>query len=213
MNQSKHIFFDTEFTGLHQNTTLISVGFISDCGKTFYAEFNDYDKKQVDDWIANKVIAKLHLTPDNCINQSSLFTEHHIAIQGSSFDIGLKLKDWLKSFTETNEKNKIIMVGDVCQYDWVLICELFGGSMSLPANVYYAPYDIASDFYKIGDVDVDRHDFVYERTKKINEKLSQTDELMLRKQAEDKLKHNALHDAILTKKCFEKLQTLISNKK
>jgi hypothetical protein len=35
MNKTK-IFFDTEFTGLHQNTTLISIGLISECGKNFY---------------------------------------------------------------------------------------------------------------------------------------------------------------------------------
>jgi hypothetical protein len=38
MSKTK-IFFDTEFTGLHQGTTLISIGLISECGKTFYAEF------------------------------------------------------------------------------------------------------------------------------------------------------------------------------
>ena len=53
------IFFDTEFTGLHQNTTLISIGLISDCGKTFYAEFNDYDKSQIDDWLQTNVINNL----------------------------------------------------------------------------------------------------------------------------------------------------------
>ena len=52
----KKIFFDCEFTGLHKNTTLISIGLISDCGKTFYAEFTDY---QVDDWIRDNVISKL----------------------------------------------------------------------------------------------------------------------------------------------------------
>jgi hypothetical protein len=41
MSKTK-IFFDTEFTGLHQGTTLISIGLISECGKTFYAEFTDY---------------------------------------------------------------------------------------------------------------------------------------------------------------------------
>ena len=55
------IFFDTEFTGLHQNTTLISIGLVSECGKTFYAEFTDYDQKQVDEWIKNNVIANLTL--------------------------------------------------------------------------------------------------------------------------------------------------------
>lgn len=34
----RKIFFDTEFTGLHQNTTLISIGLVSDEGERFYAE-------------------------------------------------------------------------------------------------------------------------------------------------------------------------------
>ena len=38
------VFFDTEFTGLHRNTTLISIGLVSEDGRTFYAEFNDYDR-------------------------------------------------------------------------------------------------------------------------------------------------------------------------
>ena len=37
------VFFDMEFTGLHKNTTLISIGLVSECGKKYYAEFNDYD--------------------------------------------------------------------------------------------------------------------------------------------------------------------------
>ena len=45
------IFFDTEFTGLHKNTTLISIGLISEDRRSFYAELTDYDKEQCDDWI------------------------------------------------------------------------------------------------------------------------------------------------------------------
>ena len=41
------IFFDTEFTGLHKNTTLISIGMIAEDGKTFYAEFTDYNENNV----------------------------------------------------------------------------------------------------------------------------------------------------------------------
>ena len=50
------IFFDTEFTGLHKDTTLISIGLVSQDGKQFYAEFTDYDGKQVGDWIQENVI-------------------------------------------------------------------------------------------------------------------------------------------------------------
>lgn len=43
------IFFDTEFTGLHQKTTLISIGFIAETGETFYAELTDYNKSQINE--------------------------------------------------------------------------------------------------------------------------------------------------------------------
>lgn len=39
-----NIFFDTEFTGLHKNTTLISIGCVDENGRTFYAELTDYDE-------------------------------------------------------------------------------------------------------------------------------------------------------------------------
>ena len=51
------IFFDTEFTGLHQGTTLISIGMIAEDGRELYCELNDYDKSQIDDWLKNNVIA------------------------------------------------------------------------------------------------------------------------------------------------------------
>ena len=53
------IFFDTEFTGLHKGTELISIGMVDEVGRTFYAEFNDYDKNQIEDWIEDNVISNL----------------------------------------------------------------------------------------------------------------------------------------------------------
>ena len=37
-------FFDTEFTGLHKDTTLISIGIVMADGREFYRELNDYNK-------------------------------------------------------------------------------------------------------------------------------------------------------------------------
>ena len=55
------IFLDTEFTGLHQHTTLISLALVSESGEEFYAEFNDYDRNQVDDWLEHNVIRHLEM--------------------------------------------------------------------------------------------------------------------------------------------------------
>ena len=54
------IFFDTEFTGLRQDTTLISIGMISENGRQFYAELTDYNEKLCDDWIKENVLEHLH---------------------------------------------------------------------------------------------------------------------------------------------------------
>lgn len=54
--------FDTEFTGLHQNTTLVSIGLVSDEGERFYAELTDYDETQCDDWITKNVLDHLLLS-------------------------------------------------------------------------------------------------------------------------------------------------------
>ena len=46
------IFFDTEFTGLHKDTTLISIGLIAEDRRCFYAELTDYKRTlpDVDNW-------------------------------------------------------------------------------------------------------------------------------------------------------------------
>lgn len=56
------LFFDTEFTGLHKDTNLISIGIVSEDGKKFYAEFCDYDRTKCDDWILENVISNLYLS-------------------------------------------------------------------------------------------------------------------------------------------------------
>ena len=58
----KIIFYDMEFTRLHQLTTPISIGMVSSDGtKEFYAEFTDYDYSQVDQWVQTNVIDLLTL--------------------------------------------------------------------------------------------------------------------------------------------------------
>lgn len=143
------VFFDTEFTGLHQNTTLISIGLVSECGKTFYAEFTDYDKGQVDDWIQENVIKNLGIDPSNI--------EYYVV--GDNLDVKNGLSEWLSQFEEVE------MWSDCLSYDWVLFCQIFGHAFNVPSNVYYIPFDICTLFKANGiDPDVDREEFADFRT-------------------------------------------------
>jgi hypothetical protein len=161
MSKTK-LFLDVECTGLVQNTTLISLGIVSECGKTFYAEFNDYNKNQADSWIQENVIDNLkfsappegefeHLvaTRSACNPLGQSFNKgYSIELRGTTEDITKYLKAWLNQFKE------IEIWSDCLAYDWVLFCELFGGAMFIPKNIYYIPMDICTAF-KMQDIDPD----------------------------------------------------------
>lgn len=174
------IFLDTEFTGLHQNTTLISIGLISDCGKTFYAESIDYDKHKVDNWVKENIIKNLKFI-DNF--QVRGFPDH-VEIKNNILHIKGNLKLWLEQFEE------IEFWSDCLAYDWVLFCELFGGALRLPKNIYYIPFDICTLFKTKGiDPDINREKFAFG---------GQFFEGEIEK-------HNALWDAKIIKMCYDRL--------
>ena len=74
------LFLDTEFTGLHQNTTLISLGIIDENGRKFYAEFYDYSRLQIDDWLQTNVIDNLMY--DKTLNDYNTHDWYHWGDRG-----------------------------------------------------------------------------------------------------------------------------------
>ena len=128
------IFFDTEFTGLHKNTTLISIGCVDELGTTFYAEFTDYDKTQVDDWIQNNVINNLSLYDDGWYDNGIDMT-----VKGNKEYISEKFKEWLAIYDDVQ------FISDVCHYDMVLLIDIFGTAFDLPKGVCASCHDINQD--------------------------------------------------------------------
>ncbi len=189
------VFFDTEFTGLHQHTTLISIGLIAEDGSTFYAELTDYDKSQVDDWLRENVINNLLGLELNA--PAALPPDCYC---GDTKTIARKLERWLsqlstkdaafgdrRNYEPNNTPQKIEMWSDCLSYDWVLFCQLWGHAFNIPKNVYYIPFDICTLFKVRGiDPDISREEFAGLDT--------------------NGQKHNALWDAKVIKACYERLQ-------
>jgi hypothetical protein len=182
------VFFDFEFTGLHQKTTAISLGLIAENERAFYAEFPDYDRSQVNDWIQRNVIDGLWATTlkyNEIPYSQAREVETAAAVTLLDYarkDIVYYLGRWLRSFKEPVE-----MWGDVLAYDWVLFCELWGGAFNIPDCVYYIPFDVSTLMKAKGiDPDINREIFVGNASVLT-------------------AKHNALHDAKVTKACYEKL--------
>lgn len=176
------VFFDTEFTGLHQNTTLISIGLIAENGKTFYAELNDYSKEQAngDTWIMENVIDSLLMNDKDVAVECHDHSEH-MQYKGDRKLVSRKLEKWLNGLVG---KEKIEIWSDCLSYDWVLFNQLFGHAFNIPSSVYYIPFDICTLFKIKGvDPDINREEF----------------------SGIDGDKHNALHDAKVIKACYDKL--------
>ena len=142
------VFFDTEFTGLHANTTLMSIGLVDEEGRTFYAELNDYDKSQVDEWLENNVVA--NFTGENTMNMQQL---------------KLELTEWLAVY------DSVEIWSDCLAYDWVLFNSIFGTAFDIPKNVYYIPFDICTMMKLKGvDPDINREEYAFGGVPEVAEK-------------------------------------------
>lgn len=130
------VFFDTEFTGLYKDTTLISIGCVAEDGSTFYAELIDYDKSQCDDWIQKNVIAHLKFNGEQCGPND---VNGNMEICGTREQVRDSLAAWLSKY------NEVQFVSDVCHYDMVLLIDIFGHAFKLPKGVNAACHDINQD--------------------------------------------------------------------
>lgn len=186
----KKIFFDTEFTGLHQRTTLISIGLIAETGETFYAELTDYDKSQVDDWIQTNVIDKLYLEEGRLS-----VDENHWTLRASSDFVKAALTRWFSEF------DQVEMWSDCLSYDWVLFCQIFGHAFNIPKNLYYIPFDLCTQLKenKI-DPDVNREEFAYPFLGGPHEETWDMTDDQFKSHLIDK-KHTALWDAKVIQAC------------
>ena len=194
-----NIYFDTEFTQLKQDTTLISLGVISDTGSQFYAEFIDYDKTSCDEWITTNIISKLYM---NNKEKYIYKNNNNICMKDDSNNIAKIFKEWLSTQAEiqTNNLDKLVLVSDVCHYDTVLLFNLLGKTaFDIPSTISPCCYDINQDisaFLKVSQYeafDYNREDFL----------IKFGDEAMKNKITSSPMKHNSLWDAKVIKMIYK----------
>ena len=179
--QPVNLFYDSEFTGLHQSTTLISVGFVSETGAEFYAEFSDYDQSQCDEWIKRNVLAHTRWLQQTAQQPFALQEGNLSLCYGDQAFVTERLTQWLSQFPA------IHVWADCLAWDWVLFSELFGGALHIPQHIFYMPFDLATLFNASGlDPATPRVEFAEMSACGVHQ-------------------HNALWDAKVVKACHSKL--------
>jgi hypothetical protein len=181
---SMQLFLDTEFTGLHQQAALISLALYNHEDDYFYAEFNDYDSALIGDWLKEHVINALDFHDETEI----VYVEgRKQRVKGNSAFIARHLELWISEYAAVE------IWADCYAWDWILFCELWGGSMNLPKNIFYIPMDLATYFKSQGvDPDVSRFEFVKEKLIGFSEARQ----------------HHALWDAKVERWCYDKLAAI-----
>jgi hypothetical protein len=100
------IYFDTEFIEDGRTIDLISIGLVSEDGREYYAQAAECDRSKASKWVADHVLP--HLVPGTIPRRQ---------IAGDIFDFcGEKPEFW----------------GYYADYDWVVLCQLFGTMVDLP---------------------------------------------------------------------------------
>lgn len=103
-------WFDTEFIEDGKTIDLISIGIVAEDGREFYAQNSECDHSRADAWVQENVIAKL------APRKHDLMTREQI-------------RDAVLSFVDTDKPELWAYYAD---YDWVVLCQLFGRMIDLP---------------------------------------------------------------------------------
>jgi hypothetical protein len=187
------IFIDTEFTGLHQHTKLVSLGAVTEDNKTFYAEcpgFRDGFATTEDNvWFEANVVPHMRLImqgPEPFTASSPL---GNVEVLGGTERIRAEFERFIEPY------DFVQIISDCLSYDWVLFNQMWGHAFNIPDQVHYIPFDLCTLLYAVGvDPDINREEY---------------SGLDLGCGVE---KHNALWDAQVIKVCWEKCETIIKEK-
>lgn len=102
------IFFDTEFIEDGRTIDLISIGLVRDDGREYYAESADCDLERASPWVRQHVFPSL---TGNRLPRSVIASDL-VSFCGGEPEFWAYFAD----------------------YDWVVLCQLYGTMMDLPAN-------------------------------------------------------------------------------
>lgn len=207
LNKTK-IYYDAEFTGLTKDTSLISIGFVTDTNDYFYAEFTDYNQSKVDGWLRQHVIDNLLFRPDEEEYQRYIDENRSIVMMtGDSNFIRTKLLQWLAGISERTGK-QIQIYTDCYAYDWVLLNDLIcngAPAIDIPKFLYYIPVDLCTLMqYKAIDPDINREEFIGAEKVRTLMAIDPFGELSQNKN----IKHNSLWDAFVARECFRKVNLM-----
>lgn len=175
----KVVFVDTEYTGEHAFTTLVSVGLVTLEAETLYVTFDDYDRDQVTDWLREHVLFQI----DDTSRVSTAEAFRRIASFLERYSAGAPVS--LVSAGKATDLTQLFQLWHLAHPDK----KYFHALYDLPDCLRHrAHFDLDTLFWAAGvDPHVDRETYVATAA------------------AMPSRRHDALRDALIVRDCFLKL--------
>lgn len=128
-------FFNTEFIEDGRWIDLLSIGIVADDGRELYLENREANFNKASDWVMEHVFPNMLWTP---------------SVQMAHINIAHEVRKFCNPPTWGNPE----FWAYFSSYDWVVLCQLFGRMVDLPANWPKRCNDIAQVVPKGADVPV-----------------------------------------------------------
>lgn len=225
--QLKRYFFDTEFIehfiqpwmGKRRHAIdLISIAIVCEDGREYFAISNEYSYQEASEWVQENVIIPLYKKTVSGDARNHINAENFQRYYGkSSSEIkkeileftNCKLTEYLPSHETWEAQDEVEFYAWYADYDWVLLCSIFGTMMDLPKE--FPMY--CRDLKQMLDYEIDKSSKYINEIKpgtgiKTPMNKNQRDEKMeklknLPEYPKQETEHDALDDARWNKKLFE----------
>lgn len=129
------IWFDTEFIEDGKTIDLVSIGMVREDGEIYYAVSSEFNPVKASPWVMDNVL--VHIYQDTAIPQS---------------------REWIKSEILKFAGDAPEFWGYYADYDWVVLCQLFGRMIDLPPHWPKFCRDIKQLALQVGDPDLPPQD-------------------------------------------------------
>lgn len=120
-------WLDTEFIEDGRSIDLLSIGIVAEDGRELYAESLEAPLSKANDWVKANVLP--HLTP---IPTRDIDVWMRIEKRKTPCLWRLEIMDYVRVFCDPDCYGKPEFWGYFADYDWVVLCQLFGTMMDLP---------------------------------------------------------------------------------
>lgn len=117
-------WFDTEFIerGPDYPIELLSIGIVAEDGRELYREADWADRSHANPWVQENVITHLHNHRDDTFGMPCPLIGRE------------EMRRNIREFCDPEQYGKLEFWAYYADYDWVVLCQLFGTMMELPKN-------------------------------------------------------------------------------